>query len=166
MIQWIHKPIERTKPMARSLSVKIPTATLIADVEATIANIEAEIATYPADVEAYRQASKVHQDLVLKAVIEAIKNPDNIGGEYDHNAVVRVSATNRYGNGGVNIQVNTDLLALPKAPEEPTNPNNRQHYGREYTTKLELLKKNLKVLKMTNQEEVNASTYNTVMELL
>jgi hypothetical protein len=29
-----------------------------------------------------------------------------------------------------------------------------------------LLKKNLKVLKMTNQEEVNASTYNTVMELL
>lgn len=152
--------------MARSLSVKIPTATLIADVEATIAKIEAEIATYPADVEAYRKASKAHQQIVLNAVIEAIKNPDNIGGEYDQNAVVRVSATNRYSNGGVNIQVNTDLLALPKAPEEPTNPNQRTHYGREYTTKLELLKKNLKVLKMTNQEEVNASTYNTVMELL
>jgi hypothetical protein len=29
-----------------------------------------------------------------------------------------------------------------------------------------LLKKNLKVLKMTNQEEVNASTYNTVIDLL
>jgi len=151
--------------MARSLSVKIPTATLIADVEATIATIEAQVATYPADVEAYRKASKAHQDLVLKAVIEAIKNPDNIGDNYDSNAIVRVSI-NRYGRNGVDIQVNTDLLALPKAPEEPINPNERTHYGRDYTTKLELLKKNLKVLKMTNQEEVNASTYNTVMELL
>jgi hypothetical protein len=149
--------------MARSLSVKIPTATLISDVEATIAKIEAEVLTYPADMEAYRQAYKAHQDLVLNAVIEAIKNPDNIGGEYDGNAVVRVG-TGRYGS--VSIQVNTDLLNLPQTPEQPTNPNERSHYGREYTTKLDLLKKNLKVLKMTNQEEVNASTYNTVMELL
>jgi hypothetical protein len=151
--------------MARSLSVKIPTATLIADVEATIAKIEAEMATYPADMEAYRQASKAHQEIVLNAVIEAIKNPDNIGDGYDQNAIVRVS-TNRYGRNGVSIEVNTDLLDLPQAPEEPSNPNERSHYGRDYTTKLELLKKNLKVLKMTNQEEVNASTYNTVMELL
>jgi hypothetical protein len=151
--------------MARSLSVKIPTATLITDVEATIAKIEAEMATYPADMEAYRKASKAHQDLVLNAVIEAIKNPDNIGDGYDQNAIVRVS-TNRYGRNGVSIEVNTDLLDLPQAPEEPSNPNSREHYGREYTTKLDLLKKNLKVLRMTNQEEVNASTYNTVMELL
>ena len=150
--------------MARSLSVKIPTATLIADVEATIAKIEADLATYPADMEAYRQAHKAHQDLVLEAVIEAIKNPANIGDAYDQNAIVSVS--NRYGGSGVSIQVNTDLLTLPKAPEAPSNPNERSHYGREYTTKLDLLKKNLKVLKMTNQEEVNASTYNTVMELL
>jgi len=151
--------------MARSLSVKIPTATLISDVEATIARIEAEIVTYPADVEAYRKAYKAHQQIVLNAVIEAIKNPDNIGGEYDQNSVVRVSTSN-YGRNSVSISVNTDLLTLPKAPEEPTNPNERTHYGREYTTKLDLLKKNLKVLRMTNQEEVNASTYNSVMELL
>ena len=151
--------------MARSLSVKIPTATLIADVEATIAKIEAEIATYPADMEAYRKAEKAHQEIVLNAVIEAIRNPDNIGDGYDQNAVVRVS-TNRYGGRGVSISVNTDFLSLPQAPEQPSNPNDRCHYGREYTTKLDLLKKNLKVLRMTNQEEVNASTYNTVMELL
>jgi hypothetical protein len=149
--------------MARSLAVKIPTASLIADVEASISELETRVATYPADMEAYRKASKAHQDIVLNAVIEAIKNPDNIGGEYDTNAVVRVG-TNSYGR--VSISVNTDFLALPSAPEAPTNPNDRQHYGREYATKLDVLKKNLKVLKMTNQEEVNASTYNTVMELL
>lgn len=151
--------------MARSLSVKIPTASLIADIEATIAKIEADIATYPADMEAYRNASKEYEDLIFSSVIEALKNPDNIGYAYDANTVIRVTR-NRYGRGGISIEVNTDLLPLPKAPEEPSNPNERTHYGREYTTKLELLKKNLKVLKMTNQEEVNASTYNTVMELL
>jgi len=149
--------------MARSLAVKIPTATLIADVEATIAKLEADIATYPKDKEAFRQATKSYNDAVLQAVIEALKNPDNIGDSYD--SIIRVEA-NRYGLGGVTVHVNTDSLDLPAKPVEPSNPNERQSYGRDYTTKLDLLKKNLKVLKMTNQEEVNASTYNTVMELL
>lgn len=149
--------------MARSLSVKIPTATLIADVEATIAKLEADIATYPKDKEAYRQAKKSYDEAVLKAVIEALKNPDNIGESYD--SIVRIEA-NRFGHGGVSVQVDTDSLDLPAKPVEPSNPNERTYYGRDYTTKLDLLKKNLKVLKMTNQEEVNASTYNTVMELL
>jgi len=149
--------------MARSLAVKIPTATLIADIEASIADIEAKVATYPADMEAYRKANKAHQDLVLKTVIEAMKNPDNIGDSYD--SVVRVTQ-NRYGRNGVEITVNSDLLSVPEPPECPTNPNAKESFGRDYTSRLELLKKNLKVLKMTNQEEVNASTYNAVIDLL
>jgi hypothetical protein len=58
------------------------------------------------------------------------------------------------------------MFGFPEKPQSPNNPNDRTYYGRDYTTKLDLLKKNLKVLNMTNQEEVNASTYNTVMELL
>ena len=150
--------------MARSLSVKIPTATLIADVEATIASIEAQVATYPADMEKYRKELKAHQDNTLNAVIEAIKNPANIGEMYS-DALVCVGF-GRYGGQGVSIDVKVEQLGLPKAPEKPSDPNERTHYGRDYTTRLELLKKNLKILKMTNQEEVNASTYNTVMELL
>jgi hypothetical protein len=149
--------------MARSLAVKIPTATLIADVEASIADIEAKVATYPADMEAYRKAQKAHQQTVLKTVIEALKNPDNIGEEYG--SIVRVQQ-NRYGNGNVEISVNTELLSIPQPPECPSNPNAKESFGRDYTSRLELLKKNLKVLKMTNQEEVNASTYNTVIDLL
>ena len=149
--------------MARSLSVKIPTASLIADVEASIADLEAKIATYPADMEAYRETQKAHQQIVLKTVIEALKNPDNIGEDY--NSIVRVNQ-NRYGRNGVEIEVNTDLLGIPSPPESPSNPNAKECFGRDYTTRLDLLKKNLKVLKMTNQEEVNASTYNTVIDLL
>jgi hypothetical protein len=149
--------------MARSLSVKIPTASLIADVEASIADLEAKIATYPLDMEAYRVANKAHQDLVLNTVIEALKNPDNIGEDYD--SIIRVQQ-NRYGRNSVEITVNTDLLSIPQPPECPTNPNAKESFGRDYTTRLDLLKKNLKVLNMTNQEEVNASTYNTVIDLL
>ena len=147
--------------MARSLSVKIPTASLIADIEASLAKIEADLAEYPAQVEAYRNAKAAHQKLVVERVIEALGKPELIGNEY--NSPIRVS--NDYGN-SVSVRVDTDLLGLPEAPREPRKPNESQHFGREYTTRKDLLTRNLKVLKMTSQEEVSATTYNTVIDLL
>jgi hypothetical protein len=149
--------------MARSLSVKIPTASLIADIEASLAKIEAEIATYPQDLAEYREAKAKHQELVLNAVVEALKNPENIGT--DHDAIIRVEH-NHYGRNSVSITVRTEALGLPEAPTSPTEPNQRQSFGRDYTTRKQLLEKNLKVLKMTSQEEVSATTYNTVIDLL
>jgi hypothetical protein len=58
------------------------------------------------------------------------------------------------------------LLGLPEAPSEPKKPNEKEYYGRDYVSRKELLQRNLKVLKMTSQEEVSASTYNTVIDLL
>jgi len=147
--------------MARSLSVKIPTASLIADIEASLAKIEEDIAEYPAKIEAYRNAKAEHQKLVVQRVIEALGKPELIGNEYD--SPIRV--TNNYGN-CVDVRVNVDLLGLPEAPKEPTKPNEHTYFGREYTTRKSLLERNLKVLKMTSQEEVNATTYNTVIDLL
>ena len=147
--------------MARSLSVKIPTASLIADIEASLAKIENDIAEYPAQIEAYRIAKAQHQELVIEKVIEALGKPELIGNEY--NSPIRVS--NDYGN-SVSVRVNVDLLGLPEAPSEPAKPNDHTYFGREYTTRKSLLERNLKVLKMTSQEEVSATTYNTVIDLL
>ena len=147
--------------MARSLSVKIPTASLIADIEASLAQIEIDLAEYPAQIEAYRTAKAAHQALVIESVIKALGKPELIGNEY--NSPIRVS--NDYGN-SVQVRVDTELLALPEAPREPRKPNESQHFGREYTTRKSLLERNLKVLKMTSQEEVSATTYNTVIDLL
>ena len=148
--------------MARSLSVKIPTATLIADVEATIAKIEEDVANYPALTEKYRADLKAYNDKIVQLTIQAVKKSDLIGTDYG--SPIRV--TSGYRGNSVQIEVDGDALGFPQKPEAPSNPNDRTYYGRDYTTKLDLLKKNLKVLRMTNQEEVNASTYNTVMELL
>ena len=149
--------------MARSLSVKIPTASLIADIEASIAKIDADILEYPAVYAQYQKDVADYQDKMLNAVLEAIKNPANVGTEY--NSLIRVTH-NRYGRGGVEISVRTEELGLPEYPEEPTKPNQRESFGRDYITRKALLEKNLKVLKMTSQEEVNASTYNTVIDIL
>lgn len=149
--------------MARSLSVKIPTATLIADVEATIAQIESDVANYPALVEKYRAETKAYNDKIVQLTVKAIKDKSDLIGT-DHNSPIRV--TSGFRGNSVQIEVDGDALGFPEKPQSPSNPNDRTYYGREYTTRLDLLKKNLKVLRMTNQEEVNASTYNTVMELL
>ena len=148
--------------MARSLSVKIPTASLIADIEASIAKIDEEIANYPQAVEEYRKAKNAYNDLVLAKVIEAIKDPKNVGSDSD--SIVSVSHS-RYG-GGVDVRVRTELLGLPEMPTQPEEPNKHQSFGRDWTTRKALLEKNLKVLRMTSQEEVNATTYNTVIDIL
>lgn len=148
--------------MARSLQVKIPTASLIADIEASLAKINKDIAEYPAAVSKYEADKKAHEAKVIQTVIETLTNrPELIGTDYD--SVIRVSYD--YGR-QVSIRVNTDALGIPESPEKPSNPNDRESFGREYTTRKALLEKNLKVLKMTSQEEVSATTYNTVIDLL
>jgi hypothetical protein len=147
--------------MARSLSVKIPTAALIKDIEASLAKIEADIKNYPLHLEAYREEKAAHQEKVVLAVIQALGNPLNIGTDFG--SVVRIEY--RYNN-QVSVTVNSDLLGLPEAPSEPKKPNEKEYYGRDYVSRKELLERNLKVLKMTSQEEVSASTYNTVIDLL
>jgi hypothetical protein len=151
--------------MARSLAVKIPTAVLIADIEASIAKIEAEVAEYPAKRQKYEADSKQYEaDCVAHAINLLTNKSDLIGDTYE--SLIRVSFGGGYRGGNITVAFDTDALGFPVRPECPDNPNEKSSYGREWTTKLDLLKKNLKVLKMTNQEEVNASTYNTVMELL
>jgi len=147
--------------MARSLAVKVPTASLIVLVEDKIASIQSALATYPADVKQYEADVKAHQANLVKSVIKVLTdNPELIGENYD--SPIRVS----YGYRGVDVSIDADALGLPEQPKKPQNPNDRQSFGREYATPLEMLEKTLKVLKLTTQEEVNASTYSSVMDLL
>ena len=147
--------------MARSLALKVPTASLISLVEDKIASIKSALATYPADVKQYEADVKAHQANLVKSVIKVLtENPDLIGENYD--SPIRVS----YGYRGVDVSIDADALGLPEQPTKPSNPNDRQSFGREYATPLEMLEKTLKVLKLTTQEEVNASTYSSVMDLL
>lgn len=149
--------------MARTLSVKIPTSALIADIEASIAKIDADVEAYPSVRKQYEADLKQYEADVVALAIKALSNPENIGT--DTNSLVRVSQ-NYYRNGSVSVEFDTQALGFPTKPEEPKRPNQTEHFGREWTTRKAILEKNLRILKMTSQEEVSASSYSSVIDLI
>jgi hypothetical protein len=66
----------------------------------------------------------------------------------------------------VSVEFDPEGLGFPKKPEEPVKPNDKTHFGREYISRKELLNRNLRILKMTTQEEVSASSYSAVIDLI
>lgn len=147
--------------MARTISVKIPVVALINQMEAKIAEIDKAIADYPSDYEKYEKQLEAYKKSICKFASEFLaKNGTKVG--FEHDSVIRV--VNGYR--GLELAFDSDKIELPKRPEEPKRPNQNTWYGREHNTQRAMLEKNLKILRMTTQEDVNASTYGAVMELL
>ena len=151
--------------MARTLSVKIPTATLIADIEATIAKIDSDIESYPEKVKQYESDLANYKTEVVKFATNYITaNAEKIGFDYD--STIRL-VQNHYSQNKFEIELDISAIAdFPQRPVKPEQPNSNQHFGREYTTRKAILEKNLRILKMTSQEEVNASSYSSVIDLI
>ena len=148
--------------MARTISVKIPVVALINQMEAKVAEIDKAIADYPANYEKYEKQLETYKKQISKFAAEFLaKNGNKVG--FEHDSVIRVSTNYR---GGLELNFDADKVDLPKPPEAPKRPNQNTWYGREHNTQLAMLEKNLKILRMTTQEDVNASTYGAVMELL
>ena len=150
--------------MARSISVKVPTALLIAQIEERIAQIDKDIEEYPAKREAYEKASEAYNEEVAAFMADfVVKNHKKIRSGYDAE-LIRLQT---YGGNRVELSFFIDAIPnFPVRPVAPVSPNQNESFGREYTTRKTLLEKNLRILKMTSQEEVNASTYGAIMEII
>ena len=147
-----------------TVSVKVPTAKVIAMLEEKIASLKADLANYPQAKEAYAKAVKEYQKSLVALTIDALTNkPEMIGEDYD--SPIRVS-TNHYRGNSVSVTIDGDALGFPAHPEEPKNPNDSISVGREYVLPLDILENTLKTLLLTEQETINASTYANVMKLL
>jgi hypothetical protein len=148
--------------MARTMSVKIPVSSLIADIEASIAKIDESVANYADERKAYEVEVEAYKKKVASVVSEYLKsNSDKIG--YDYDSVIRIS-TNY--NGRLELVLDPEIIGLGEKPVEPSKPNQKEWFGREHQTRKQILERNLKVLRMTTQEEVSASSYSSVMELI
>ena len=149
--------------MARAISVKIPTAKVIELIEQKIAQIDQDVATYPARKAQYQADYKAYTEQVVARLGELIaKNGSALLAEENTDKGVRVSTNYR---NAVEITIGKELLDLEK-PESPAEPETKGYYNRNYTTKREELEKTLRLLKMTEQETITSSTYNSVLELL
>lgn len=147
--------------MARTLSVKVPVATLVSSIEESIEKIDVSITEYAEKRKQYELDSKQYELDIVAHAIKAMSDPTNIGTE--HNSLVRVS---RGYNGNVSVDFDVEGLGLPTKPAEPPKPNEKTYFGREYLSRKELLERNLRILKMTTQEEVSASSYSAVIDLI
>lgn len=150
--------------MARAISVKIPTAKVIEMIEAKIAEITDEIATYPARKAQYQADNEAYTKAVIERVGQAIaKRGSELLTNEDYDNAVRVSTN--YQN-RVELTIGKDILDGLVKPEQPTDPEPKNYYGRSYSTKREELEKTLRLLKMSEQETITSSAYNSVLELL
>lgn len=149
--------------MARAISVKVPVSAVIAEVEKKIAEIDKAVASYPADVEKYDKAVEVYKKKIAKFVSDFVaKNATKIG--YEHDSVIRLSTSY---TGRLELHFDSSKIeGFPERPTEVPKPNQSEWIGNKHLNRKEVLEKNLKVLRMTNQEEVNASTYSAVLDLI
>lgn len=150
--------------MARAVSVKIPTAKVIEMIEQKIAEITNDVETYPARKAQYQADYKAYTEQVVARLGQLIaQNGSVLLDEDNSDKGIRVSTNYR---NAVEITIGKELLDLEK-PEQPTDPEPKGYYSRNsYTTKREELEKTLRLLRMTEQETITSSTYNSVLELL
>lgn len=148
--------------MARSISVKIPTATVIEMIEGKVAEYKDQIENYPARLETYKAERKAYVKRVAETVASLITGGKQELFEGEWNDIIRLN--HRAYGGGVELTIGKSLIG-DLANEAPTEPENISGY-QGVTQKLAELEKTLKVLRLTPQETVTSSTYNSVLELL
>jgi len=150
--------------MARAISVKIPTAKVIEMIEQKIATINEDIATYPARKAQYQIDYKAYTEQVVARLGQLLSSNGSVLLEED-NSDKGIRVGTNYRN-AVEITIGKELLDLVK-PDQPEDPEPKGYYhSNRYTTKRDELEKTLRLLKMSEQESITSSAYNSVLELL
>lgn len=150
--------------MARAISVKIPTHKVIEMIEQKIVQINEDIATYPARKAQYKADLETYTHSVVALLTDLLnKRGTELLTNEDHAQNIRIS-TNY--NNSVEITIGKELTADLVKPTEPQDPEPKGYYGQRYGSKKEELEKTLKLLRMSEQESITSSAYNSVLELL
>jgi len=145
--------------MARSVSVKLPTSVVVEMIENKLAEIAKAEADYPKLLSAYKKEIVSFTadliDLVSKNK-KSIVDYSEYGNQEDN-----ISINSDY-RGSVSIAVGKEIVAkIGEKPEKPSDPDTWQNRD-----KKEKLEKTLSLLKLTTQETITSSTYNSVLDLL
>ena len=136
----------------KAISVKIPTQRVITALETRLAQLEKDYATQGANEAKYEIARKAWQKEVQDYAIANISKAENF-------------RTN-YRNWSNNLNIDFDLTVLEKdLPLEPEKDFEVIHQHT-YREQKEEIQNAIRILKMTDEETVNTSTYNAVARYL
>ncbi len=133
--------------MSRALSVKVATPKVIKALEAKLEAGKSAITNNEKKRKEYEKTEKVWAKQVADLVFKQISKAD-------------VSASENWrGELNVNIQLPTGTIKLPAKPEMDLE----QELGR---YEIQEIENAIRILKMTDEETVNASTFKTIAQYL
>ena len=136
----------------KAISVKIPTARVIKALEQSLNKLELDWTSQEANEAKYEKARKAWQKEVIDYAVANIKKAENFRTNY------------RSWNNTLNIDY--DLTVAEKdLPKEPSRDFVTMHQHT-YTEQKEEIQNAIRILKMTDEEVVNTSTYNAVARYL
>ena len=137
---------------AKAINVKIPTVRVIAGLEQALSTLEADYASQEANEAKYDEARKAWQKKVIDYAVANISKAENF-------------RTN-YRNWSNNLNIDFDLTVLEKdLPAEPEKDFETIHLSTYRESKKEISNA-IRLLKMTDEETVNTSTYNAIAQYL
>jgi hypothetical protein len=136
----------------KAISVKIATPKVIKALEASLAKLESDYSSQEANEAKYEKARKAWQKELIDYAVANIKKAENF-------------RTN-YRNWSNNLNIDFDLTVAEKdLPKEPER-NFVVMHQHTYTDQKQEIENAIRILKMTDEETVNTSTYNAVARYL
>jgi hypothetical protein len=136
----------------KAISVKIPTQRVITALEAKLAELEANYKTQDENEAKYQDAYKAWQKELADFAIAHFSKAENIRTNYR----------------SWNKTLNVDFDIVGSDKDFPTEPERdfEQLHRHSYTEQKEEMSNAIRILKMTDEEVVNTSTYNAVARYL
>jgi hypothetical protein len=135
----------------KSINVKIATSKVIKALENKLAQIKKDKANQKINEEKFNKAHEKWSKDVAKLALTAISKAEDL------------SANLRY-NGMINVDFNLPkgAIDLPKEPEKDFDT----YHDWQYKEMVEEIENAIRILKMTDEEVVSTSTYNSIAKYL
>ena len=142
--------------MSKSLSVKVKTPVLIKALEDALSLREKRWANQEKETVAYEKAVEAYNEAIHKLIKKGVGEVMEVSESYRYHMDKKDKKTKSF-----SVTVELPKLLIPAEPTELDHMN--EHC---YKRETDAIKQAIRLLKMTDQEFVNASTYKSVAEYL
>jgi len=137
----------------KAISVKIPTQRVIQALEQSLNKLELDYTSQEANEAKYKKEYEKYQEELITYAVANIKKAENFRTNF------------RSWNGTLNIDFDLTGLSESDLPKQPEKDFVTMHQH-SYNEQKEEISNAIRILKMTDEEVVNTSTYNAVARYL
>ena len=137
----------------KAISVKIPTQRVIQALEQSLNKLELDYTSQEANEAKYKKEYEKYQEQLITYAVANIKKAENFRTNF------------RSWNGTLNIDFDLTGLSESDLPKQPEKDFVTMHQH-SYNEQKEEISNAIRILKMTDEEVVNTSTYNAVARYL